>query len=69
MLELWATSWDKRMPWPAWVNWARALALQASARRWPQQHGGLESLGATAPEMQFRELNETRDLGAAKATL
>jgi hypothetical protein len=61
-LELWATAWDKRMPWPAWVNWARVLGLQASARQWPQAHGGLESLGATEPSMQFRELNEAREL-------
>jgi hypothetical protein len=61
-LEMWATAWDKRMPWAAWVNWARVLGLQASARQWPQGHGGLESLGATEPGMQFRELNAAREL-------
>lgn len=64
-LELWSTAWDKRMPWPAWVNWVRVLGLQATARHWPQAHGGLESLGATEPSMQFRELNEGRELGGS----
>jgi len=62
LLECWATAWDKRMPWAAWLNWARAMALQAASRRWPQTHGGMESLGATQPEMLFRELNDARSL-------
>ena len=55
------------MPWSAWVNWARVLGLQAATQRWPQAHGGMESLGATELSMQFRELNDTRELGSAKA--
>ena len=66
-LEVWATAWDKRMPWSAWVNWARVLGLQASARQWPAGHGGLESLGATEEYMQFRELNDGRELLSPKA--
>lgn len=59
------TQWDKRMPFNAWVNWARCLALQAQFREWPTTHGGLESLGATMPRMRFRRLNHDRSLTMA----
>lgn len=63
LLEDWGgTCWDKRMPWAAWVNWCRAMALQADARAWPCTHGGVESLGATEAHMTFRELNQGRSM-------
>ena len=58
----WGTNWDKRMPFNAWLNWARCLALQAGHREWPSTHGGIESLGATLPRMRFRRLNEDRTM-------
>ena len=60
----WHTCWDKRMPFNAWLNWARCLALQAAAREWPTSHGGLESLGATLPRMRFRALNAERSMSS-----
>jgi hypothetical protein len=60
LLAEWATSYDKRMPWNAWLNWGRCLALQAASREWPTTHGGIESLGATEPRMRFRGLNTSR---------
>ena len=62
ILADWATSWDKRMPWNAWLNWGRSLALQAAFKEWPDTHGGIESLGATHPRMRFRKLNTSRNL-------
>ena len=35
LLLAWGTSWDKRMPWGAWVAWARVLARAAKDRAWP----------------------------------
>lgn len=61
LLADWATSWDKRMPWNAWLNWGRCLALQAGCKEWPETHGGLESLGATHPRMRYRGLNTSRN--------
>lgn len=61
LLAQWATSWDKRMPWNAWLNWGRCLALQAALHEWPTTHGGIESLGATHPRMRFRGLNTSRN--------
>ena len=58
----WGTQWDKRMPFNAWVAWARCLALQASCKEWPSTHGGIESLGATLPRMRFRRLNTERSM-------
>lgn len=56
----WATQWDKRMPFHAWVAWSRCLIFQASTREWPNTWGGLESLGAIDSSMRFRELNKDR---------
>ena len=56
------TNWDKRMPYNAWLNWARCLGLQAALKEWPQTHGGIESLGATMPRMRFRGLNTERSM-------
>ncbi|KAJ8601201.1 hypothetical protein CTAYLR_003245 [Chrysophaeum taylorii] len=56
----WATQWDKRMPFVAWVAWTRCLVFQAQLREWPTTHGGLESLGAVDPSMRFRPLNKDR---------
>lgn len=68
ILEANATAWDKRMSFKAWVCWARVIGLQATSHQWPQTHGGLESLGATHPSMQFRKLNTDRVLLEAPAT-
>ena len=67
-LTRWATAYDKRMPWNAWLNWGRCLALQAKLREWPGTHGGLESLGATHPRMRFRGLNTSRHASSATST-
>lgn len=56
----WATQWDKRMPFNAWVNWTRCLIFQAKLREWPDTWGGLESLGAIDSTMRFRGLNKDR---------
>ena len=60
LLAIWATQWDKRMPWNAWVNWGRCLAFQASLQEWPTTHGGIESLGAVQPSQRYRSLNVGR---------
>ena len=62
LLVEWGTQWDKRMPFNAWLNWSRCLALQAGSREWPTTHGGIESLGATLPRMRFRGLNTQRSM-------
>merc|ERR1719230_2254082 len=46
LLCVWGTQWDKRMPYNAWLNWARGMA----------------SLGATMPRMRFRGLNAARSM-------
>merc|ERR1712039_372284 len=45
----WATQWDNRMPFAAWVAWTRSMLLQCSYKEWPSTHRGLESLGAVRP--------------------
>jgi hypothetical protein len=35
LLLAWGTAWDKRMPWGAWVAWARVCAQGAETRTWP----------------------------------
>lgn len=67
LLAEWATAYDKRMPWNAWLNWGRCLALQAALHEWPTTHGGLESLGATHPRMRFRGLNTSRRAASTTA--
>lgn len=62
LLCVWGTQWDKRMPYNAWLNWARCMALQAQWNEWPTTHGGMESLGATMPRMRFRGLNAARSM-------
>ncbi len=43
----WGTAWDKRMPWGAWVAWARVCAQGAEARAWPANDApfGIINLG------------------------
>ena len=53
----WATAWDKRMPFAAWLSWARCLIFQAELEEWPITHGGMESLGAVHAAQRFRGLN------------
>jgi len=60
LLEILATSWDKRMPWQAWINWGRCLGFQAHHREWPTTHGGIESLGAVSSRQRTRGLNVGR---------
>ncbi|CAE8604531.1 unnamed protein product [Polarella glacialis] len=57
----WATQWDNRMPFVAWVSWTRCILLQTSFKEWPTTHGGVESLGAVHPSQRFRKLNTGRD--------
>jgi len=57
----WATQWDNRMPFVAWVSWTRCMLLQARCQEWPDSHGGVESLGAVHPSQRFRKLNTGRD--------
>lgn len=56
----WATQWDNRMPFVAWVSWTRCILLQSSFKEWPNTHGGVESLGAVHPSQRFRGLNTDR---------
>lgn len=56
----WATQWDNRMPFVAWVSWTRCILLQSSFKEWPKTHGGVESLGAVHPSQRFRKLNDSR---------
>jgi len=60
MLCEWATQWDNRMPFVAWLSWTRCILLQASFKEWPDTHGGVESLGAVHPSQRFRALNRDR---------
>eukprot|EP00445_Apocalathium_hangoei_P040724 CAMPEP_0203969750 /NCGR_PEP_ID=MMETSP0359-20131031/97615_1 /ASSEMBLY_ACC=CAM_ASM_000338 /TAXON_ID=268821 /ORGANISM="Scrippsiella Hangoei, Strain SHTV-5" /LENGTH=376 /DNA_ID=CAMNT_0050907693 /DNA_START=47 /DNA_END=1177 /DNA_ORIENTATION=- len=59
----WATQWDNRMPFTAWVSWTRCILLQSSFQEWPSTHGGMESLGAVHPSQKFRKLNDGRSFG------
>lgn len=63
MFYEWATQWDNRMPFVAWVSWTRCILLQASYEEWPSTHGGMESLGAVHPSQRFRALNTNRSMG------
>ena len=62
LLEVFATSWDKRMSWQAWLNWGRCLCFQARMREWPTTHGGIESLGAVSARQRVRGLNTGRSM-------
>lgn len=59
-LYQWATNWDKRMPFNAWVSWGRCMLFQATLKEWPASWGGMESLGAVDPSQRFRGLNSGR---------
>lgn len=45
----WATAWDKRVPWEAWVAWTRVLLKAARERAWPEDALGIISLGEVRP--------------------
>jgi hypothetical protein len=45
ILAEWGTSWDKRLPWGAWVAWTRVLLRAARERSWPDTAMGMISLG------------------------
>jgi hypothetical protein len=42
----WGTSWDKRLPFGAWVAWTRVLLQRAQAQEpWPSNSWGVNNLG------------------------
>nr|CAB3451574.1 unnamed protein product [Digitaria exilis] len=45
LLLEWGSSWDKRMPWEAWVSWGRAMLTKAKDKAWPHTSFGIISLG------------------------
>ena len=45
----WATPWDKRLSWEAWVAWTRVLLKAARERDWPSDAFGIISLGEVRP--------------------
>lgn len=45
LLAEWATPWDKRVAWEAWVAWTRVLLKAARERSWPTDAMGMISLG------------------------
>ncbi|XP_006648164.1 uncharacterized protein LOC102709148 [Oryza brachyantha] len=45
LLLEWGSSWDKRMPWEAWVSWGRAMLTKAKDKDWPHTSFGILSLG------------------------
>jgi hypothetical protein len=49
MLAEWATPWDKRLSWEAWVAWTRVLLKAARERAWPTDAPGVISLGEVRP--------------------
>jgi hypothetical protein len=49
LLAQWATPWDKRLAWEAWVAWARVLRKGALERAWPDDPFGIISLGEVRP--------------------
>jgi len=49
LLAQWATTWDKRLSWEAWIAWARVLAKAARERDWPDTAFGVISLGEVRP--------------------
>jgi len=49
LLATWATPWDKRLSWEAWVAWARVLAKGAREESWPDSAIGIVSLGEVRP--------------------
>lgn len=45
----WATAWDKRLAWEAWVAWTRVMLKAARERAWPGDALGIISLGEVRP--------------------
>lgn len=45
----WATAWDKRLAWEAWVAWTRVVLKGARERSWPSDAFGVISLGEVRP--------------------
>lgn len=60
LLFMWATNWDKRMSYVAWVAWSRTMLLQCSYKEWPNSHLGMESLGAVHPRQRKRGLSSAQ---------
>ncbi|MCW5889056.1 MAG: tetratricopeptide repeat protein [bacterium] len=49
VLVQWATPWDKRLSWEAWVAWSRVLCKGARERDWPRDGFRMMSLGEVRP--------------------
>jgi hypothetical protein len=45
----WATPWDKRLGWEAWVAWTRVMLKAAREHDWPSDGMGIISLGEVRP--------------------
>lgn len=45
LLLEWGSPWDKRMPWEAWLAWARVLKGGAEGKTWPTSAWGINNLG------------------------
>jgi hypothetical protein len=49
LLAQWATPWDKRLTWEAWVAWTRVLRKAAAEHEWPKDPFGIIALGEVRP--------------------
>ncbi|GLJ47873.1 hypothetical protein SUGI_1010950 [Cryptomeria japonica] len=45
LLLEWGTSWDKRLPWQAWVSWGRVMLQKSREKSWPKTSIGIMRLG------------------------
>jgi hypothetical protein len=45
LLLEWGSSWDKRMPWEAWVSWGRTMLTKSREKDWPHTSFGIINLG------------------------
>jgi tetratricopeptide (TPR) repeat protein len=45
----WATPWDKRLGWEAWVAWTRVMLKASREHDWPSDGMGIISLGEVRP--------------------
>ena len=67
LLAEWATPWDKRVAWEAWVAWTRVLLKAARERSWPTDAMGMISLGEVRPGEPPPKAMELKRLGALTA--
>jgi len=45
ILTDWATNYDKRVSWEAWISWTRVIIVNAKEQKWPTTSFGILSLG------------------------